>query len=273
MLIGNPMCFVGYPPEEALVRMRDLGIDGVELCAPTLESCKTPDMLRRFAAYIESLGMSLVRYNVAGAAYFGPLEPGDDWRDILTGLKRDIDRARAMGVSQLMTWEGRPPKQATKEDIHGWCFDVSERLFGEALDHAGSVDVEITIEVHPFTYGIDLDWMLRLCDALDSPRFSVTYDSCHFAVGLPGNGYLDAIQTLGERIGHVHLTDSDQVSSEVHFPIGHGCLDMDGIVSKLKAIGFKGTMMLDTWLYPLPVEATRVGVPFARRAMRELGIA
>jgi len=90
-------------------------------------------------------------------------------------------------------------------------------------------------------------------------------------VGLP-NGYIDAIGRLGRRIHHVHFSDSDQVSSEVHYAPGTGCLDLPGIVAALKESGFRGTMMLDLWLYPFPEEESRVGVPYVAKVVRTLGL-
>jgi sugar phosphate isomerase/epimerase len=112
--------------------------------------------------------------------------------------------------------------------------------------------------------GIDTDWLIKLCDAVVSKRFGVTYDSCHFAVGAPSH-YLDAIEKLGSRIKCVHLSDSDTTSSELHCPPGKGCLDMHGIIAALKAIGFAGDWAVDVWLYPLPEHAFREGIAFLKR--------
>ena len=121
------------------------------------------------------------------------------------------------------------------------------------------------------TLGIDLDFMIKLCDSLDSKYFGVTYDCCHFAIGLP-DGYIDAILKLGKRIKHLHFSDSDKKSSELHFPPGKGCLDLPGIVKALKQVNFKGTAMLDVWLYPMPEEGSRIGIPYLHKVMKNLGI-
>ena len=90
-------------------------------------------------------------------------------------------------------------------------------------------------------------------------------------MGLP-DGYLGAIARLGKRIGHVHFYDSDKISSELHFPPGTGCLDLQGIEQALKEVGFDGTMMLDLWLYPLPEYGTEIGVPYVRDVIQRLGL-
>jgi sugar phosphate isomerase/epimerase len=118
---------------------------------------------------------------------------------------------------------------------------------------------------------MDLDFLIELCDRLDPEWFGVTYDCCHFGVGKP-NDYIDAIARLGNRIKHVHFSDSDQKSSELHFAIGKGTLKLDEITSALKAIHFQGTMMLDLWLYPLPEAGTKLSLPYVIKVMKVLGL-
>ena len=271
MIIGNPMIFRPLPVEDALERMKRLGYEGVEVCLLEIQACKTDGLRRQFTERVRSFGMTLVRYNVAAADYFTPLAHPHDWPRVLEGLKQDIDIAAALGIHQLLTWEGRAPEGASKNDIHGWVLDTTVQLFQEAIKYARERDVRLSIEVHPFTLGIDTDFLVKLCDRLDPGYFSVTYDCSHFGVGLP-DGYIDAIRKLGHRIQHLHFSDSDKRSSELHFAPGTGCLDLQGIVCALKEVGFHGTCMLDLWLYPFPMEAARTGVPYLRRVMEELGV-
>ena len=272
MIIGNPMVFPQLPIEDALERMRELGYEGIEVVDSAFESCRTEALKGQFAARVQALGLTLVRYNTADADYFTPLAHAEDWPRIVEGLQRDIDTTAALGLQQLLTWEGRPPPGATREAIHGWVLDATTHLFEAAIDYARSRAVRLSVEVHPFTMGIDTEFLVKLCDRLDPEYFGVTYDCCHIGVGLP-DGYIEAIHTLGQRIKHLHFSDSDQCSSELHFAPGTGCLDLPGIVRALREVGFQGTCMLDLWLYPFPLEGSRRGVPYLRRVMEELQIA
>jgi sugar phosphate isomerase/epimerase len=269
MVIGNPMIFRQLPLEMALRKMVELGYDALELWPPQIRECRTPALRRRLAQQIASLGLKLVRLNAADPDYFQVLDSPADVPAILAGLKTDIDAAAELGMSQLLTYEGRRPANRRREDIFGWVLDETVNLFSQALGYARTKGVSLSIEVHPFTLGIDLDWLAALCDRLDAPDFGVVYDCCHFAVGLP-DGYIDAIRRLGPRIHHVHFSDSDKLSSEVHYAPGTGCLDLPGIVAALKEVAFRGTMMLDLWLYPLPEEGSRLGVPYLVEVVRTL---
>jgi sugar phosphate isomerase/epimerase len=269
MLIGNPMVFRQLPLEMALAKTVAAGFDALELWPPQIAECRTHESRRQLAAYVRSLGVTPLRLNCADRDYFQALRSDEDVATALAGLKADVDLAVDLGMTQLLTWEGRRPPSYTPDDDRGWVLDATWNLFHEALRYAGARGVELTVEVHPFTLGIDVDWMIKLCDRLDAPNFNVTYDCCHFGVGLPSD-YITAIHRLGHRIGHVHFSDSDQRSSELHFPPGAGSLDLNGIVDALARIRFSGTIMLDLWLYPLPDEGARIGVPYVRKVIERL---
>ena len=272
MVIGNPMIFRQLPLEQALQRMAELGYDALELWPPQIAECKTDALRRGLAEYIRSLGLKLVRLNAADPAYFKLLQAPEDVPHIVEGLKVDIDAAAALGISQLLTWEGRKPEGASRDEIYGWILDQTVSIFEQSLPYARKRGVSLFVEVHPYSLGIDVKWMVKVYDRLDADNFGVLYDCCHFGVGLP-HGYIDAIHQLGHRITHVHFSDSDKVSSELHFAPGTGCLDLDGIVNALKQVGFHGTVMLDLWLYPLPEQGSRIGIPCVAMALKTLGLA
>lgn len=270
MLIGNPMIYRQLPIEMALAKCIDAGFDALELWPPQIAEFRTPALRRQLRDYVSSRGVKLIRLNCADRDYFQAMRTSDDVTKALQGLIADVDLAVDLGMSQLLTWEGRS-SQFSAEERFGRVLDDTVRLFQEACRYASDRGVELTVEVHPFTLGINLDWLVALCDRLSDQGFSVTYDCCHFAVGLP-EGYLQAIDRLGGRIGHVHFSDSDAKSSELHFAPGTGRLDLDGIIEALRRVGFSGTMMLDLWLYPLPESGTAIGVPYVRRACQLLGL-
>ena len=269
--IGNPMIFRHYSLEEALKKMATFGYREIELWLPQIEMCRTDELRRQLVVYAKSLELSLVRLSTAGADYFVPLDSRHDTPGIIAGLKRDIDIAHSMGMTQLLTWEGRKPDGANSGDIHGWLLDETTRIFRETVAYGEPRGVSLSVEPHPFTLGMDLDFLVKLCDAVDSEFFGVTYDCCHFGVGL-SQDYLQAIPKLGGRIKHVHFSDSDQRSSQLHFSVGKGCLDLAGIVAALKQIEFKGTVMLDLWLYPFPEQGTRESLPYVGNVIETLGI-
>lgn len=271
MLIGNPMVYRQLPLEMALEKTIAPGYDGLELWPPQIIECRTPALRRQLASYLTSRGAPPIRLNCADREYFQSLESESDVEKAWRGLQRDIDMAAELGMQQLLTWEGRRSPQHTEEDIGGWVLTETANLFRRACAYGREKGVSLSVEVHPFTLGIDVDWLIQLCTRVDDGSFGITYDCCHFAVGLP-DAYVAAIRSLGPWIRHVHFCDSDKHSSELHFAPGTGCLDLDGIVDTLRETGFAGTVMLDLWLYPLPDYGTSIGVPYMRNVLKRLGL-
>ena len=268
-IIGNPLGYSQDPVEYTLKGMADLGYDQIELCHCQIPEFKTPELRKQLREYIDSLGMKLVGSNVPDSPYFQMLNSSDDVKGALAGLQRDLDIAVDLGVEYLITFEGRVPAGATEELIFGRLLDDTVGLLKAGSAYAAERNIDLLIEVHPFTVGINLEFLTQLCDRIGMKNFGVVYDSCHFAVGLP-NGYVDVIGALGDRIKQVHFSDGDKRSSELHFPPGRGCLDLEAIVKALKDIQFSGSWMLDLYGYPLPGWGSREGLPYLRKVLASL---
>jgi sugar phosphate isomerase/epimerase len=266
-IIANPLCHQSLSLEDGIRLVLSVGFDHIELCRGPVAPCKTPQLRQQLRGFVASLGSKIVGFNVPDQDYFQALNSPDDFAPALEGLKGDIDKGSDLGVDYVLTFEGRVPAGASADAINGPIFDSTCSLLQQANEYAAAKGIELVVEVHPFTLGIDVDWLCRLCDTIGD-NFGVAYDPCHFGVGSP-DSYLEAIGKLGSRIKCVHFSDSDKISSELHFPPGKGCLDLDGILNELKGIDFRGSWMVDYWLYPLPEEAARSGLAFLREALKD----
>jgi sugar phosphate isomerase/epimerase len=108
-------------------------------------------------------------------------------------------------------------------------------------------------------------FLIKLCDALEPEFFGITFDFCHYGVGRP-NDYLEAIPALGHHIRNIHFSDSDQQTSELHFPPGTGRLEIQAMLQAFRDIHYDGTMALDLHDYPMPVQALQVSATRLREA-------
>ena len=129
----------------------------------------------------------------------------------------------------------------------------------------------LLIEPHPFTVGMCDKVLIQLFDELASDHFGITFDFCHYGVGRL-NDYIQAIQSLGPRIRHLHLSDSDLKTSEVHLVSGTGSLDIQSIFKAFKDIGYAGNMALDLYDNPLPVSGVNLGISYLKQACETLEI-
>jgi sugar phosphate isomerase/epimerase len=113
------------------------------------------------------------------------------------------------------------------------------------------------------------DFLIALCDAFPPERLGITFDFCHYGVGRR-HDYVQAVAKLGHRIRHIHFSDSDLESSELHFAPGDGLMDIDSLVSAFSAIGYTGTLALDLYSNPTPSAAARRSAPRMTDAVQRL---
>ncbi len=263
-IIGNPIGYFDDPIEHTLGVMAELGYDQIEICHCQIPGFPTRELRQQLSEFVSSLGMKLIGSNVPDSPYFQALGSSDDVKVALAGLQRDIDKAVDLGVEYVITFEGRVPPGTTDEILFGRLLDDTCDVLQRGTDYAAERGLDVYIEVHPFTLGTNLELLKALCDRVDRKTFGVCYDPCHFGVGMPSR-YVEAVTTLGDHIKLVHFSDSDQTSSELHFPPGRGCLDMDAIVAALREIGYTGRWMLDLFKYPLPNWGAREALPELRK--------
>lgn len=269
-LCGNSITFQDYTAEEACQRLAAAGCNAVEMWPPHLAGCRTPRLLRQFRDFAAELGLGLWGLNAVGADYFQPFDSQASYDSTLAGLKADVDYALELGVTDVMVWEGVRPegKDMAEADL----LAVLVELFGAAIDYARPKGVRFTAEPHPFTLGMDNAFMRQLCDQLDRQHFGVLFDFCHYGVGQPET-YVQAIYDLGSRIEHLHYSDTDGQTSELHYPPGKGVLDLMAMHQALVDIGFAGTATLDMYGYPMPQQGYVWGLPLYRDALVDIGIA
>ena len=269
-LCGNSITFQHYTAEEACQRLAAAGCNAVEMWPPHLEGCRTPRLLRQFREFAAELGLELWGLNAVGADYFQPFGSQDNYDSTLAGLKADVDYALELGVEDVMVWEGVRPSDSDMPDAD--LLAVLVALFTEAIDYARPRGLRFTAEPHPFTLGMDNAFMIALCDQLDRDHFGVLFDFCHYGVGQPET-CVKAIYELGARIEHLHYSDTDGVTSELHYPPGKGVLDLAAMNQALIDIGFAGTSTLDMYGYPVPEQGYIWGLPIYREALIEIGLA
>jgi len=270
-LRGSTITLEDYPLEEAVRIFRSAGFDSLEMWKHHLKRCKTPDLLQRFAAFAKGLGVGMGGFNAVGEDYFRPFGTDAELQATLDGLKADADVTHALGGGDLLIWEGRAPQGSTESDWLERYLPRLIELLKSAIAYTSSRGIRILTEPHPFTVGMSDRVLARLWDAFDSEWFGVTFDFCHYGVGRP-NDYIEAVGALGHRIRHIHFSDTDQKTSELHYPPGSGRLHIYGLLDAFKKIGYRGTMTLDLYGYPMPVRELQSCAGRMREAAEYLGI-
>ena len=268
---GSTITLDEYPVEQALRIFRDAGCSSVEMWVHHLKKCRSAELLEKSAASARAMGLGMGGLNVVGEDYFRPFGSDAELDRTLAGLRTDLAAARALGTTDVLIWEGRAPDGTSESH---WMEQLLPRLielFQTVIAEARQIGMRFLVEPHPFTVGMSDRFLISLCDALDAKHFGVTFDFCHYGVGRR-NDYIQAIHALGHRIRHIHFSDSDLQSSELHFPPGSGRMNIQGMLDAFREIHYDGTMTLDLYGYPTPVEALTKSVPQMREACDFLGI-
>ena len=268
---GSTSTLKEYTVEESLKIFREAGFTKLEMARGHLVLCKTNELRQVFADHAKELGLSMGCLNAVGENYFEPFGTDEQKQRSLEAMKGDMEMALSLGTRDLMIWEGRAPEGSKESDwLNRLCPQLIE-LFEEFLAFATPKGGRLLVEPHPFTVGMSDRVLVKLSNALASEHFGLTFDFCHYGVGRSGD-YLQAIRTLGPRIRHLHLADSDMETSEAHLLPGSGKLDIPSILAAFKEIGYNGNMALDLYDNPIPAHSIRSGISHLRRACEFLGI-
>jgi len=270
MLRSSSITFHTYTLEQVCRLNVELGFDALELWKDHLPGVKTPELAQQFSLFAKNIGLNICALNNVDSKTFKPYDSEESYALTLGGLKADVDLASSLSIKDVFAFEGRDPRGGNGDKAA--LLKTISKLFREAIDYSSKKGIRFLIEPHPFTIGMDLDFLMKLCDSQEAKYFGVLYDCSHFAVGKPDE-YIESIRILGKRIKHIHFSDCDKRTSELHYPPGLGKLDIDGILRAFKEIGYDGTMTLDLWCYPLPIEGSKIGIKKLREAATTLGIA
>ncbi|HLJ87931.1 MAG TPA: sugar phosphate isomerase/epimerase family protein [Candidatus Angelobacter sp.] len=268
---GSSITLEEYPLEDALRLMHESGFTRVELWKHHLKRCKTPELRQQFIQYMERIGLEMGGFNAVGEDYYQPFGSDHALQVTLDGLKADLEFALSLGVRDVLIWEGVRPQNSSDSYCEAQLLPRLVELFRAALKFAEPANARFLVEPHPFTVGMNDGLLAKLYDALDSPHFGIIYDCCHFGVGQPAD-YVGAIKRLGRRICHIHFSDSDQKTSELHYIPGTGRLDLQRILGAFKEVQYDGTLTLDLYGYPTPLYGIQQSIPMLRHAYEYLSI-
>ena len=252
--------------------MSSLGFTRVEMWKHHLRRCRTPELRKSFVEFSAGQGIAMGGLNAVGEDYYRPFGTEEQWERTLEGLRQDVDYALSLGTQDVLIWEGiRPPGADDRRCIDELLPRLVE-LFHQAIAYSSAKGVRILVEPHPFTVGMSDKFLIALCDTQPADFFGVTFDFCHYGVGRPTD-YVAAVHNLGHRIKHIHFSDSDQSSSELHFAPGDGRMDVARLLRAFRDIGFQGSLALDLYGNPTPIAAVRRSSARVKEACEFLGLA
>ncbi len=157
-------------------------------------------------------------------------------------MKWRIDRAKDLGASVVCGpyhsafayFSGSPPTEDER--------NYSAEVMRKAAEYAGEQDILLTPEAlnrfECYLYNT-LDDIAELIRKVDHPNMKMIFDSHHAHIEEKNSGA--SIRKHGERIGHVHITESDRGTP------GSGQVHWDEIFSSLHEIGYDGWLTIEAF--------------------------
>jgi sugar phosphate isomerase/epimerase len=260
-LVGMSLICGRADLETAAEVVHDLGFEAMEVHASQLSpglpgvpvfeghAAAAGELIRRHGLQVSTL-------NVVGDATFDPFSGPEGRRATIEGLATHLRWAAAMGAPRVLIWEGRV---AEASDVPDACRALAE-VIDEARIRSGLQDPpRVSCELHPFTFALRHRALAQLGSALRSVEAGVCFDLCHFGVAL-GASLLDHIDDeVLTAIDHIHYSDTDGVTSELHFPPGDGILDLEAIGARVAGLPIAASWDLFGWPEPRHAVRSRMG--------------
>jgi sugar phosphate isomerase/epimerase len=234
-LIGMSLIAGREDIEMAAATVKELGFEGMEVHAhqlgpglpgvPVFEAhaAAAGDVVRRAGLIVSTL-------NVVGDATFNPFGGADAMTTTVEGLAAHMRWAAAMGAPRVLIWEGRVEKRT---DIDQACRTLAEAIEAASSRSGLNNPPPVSIELHPFTFALKHKVIDELAAALKPVGAGICFDYCHFGVALGRDLLPYLTDDVVEAVDHVHYSDTDTKTSELHFPPGEGVLDLDALGARL----------------------------------------
>jgi len=248
------------PYNKAIERIGNAGFRATELIAwnrAALDEYYTPSIIATLRSVLAKNNMLLSQFvvNNRGAASDDPSVKNA----AIEMFKKGVDVAAQLGSPIVNTvthlpFEIRFPVITDRPHMQTFSHPVDSNLdwnrnwreyvdtIRQCADYAQAAGLKYSIEPHPFRYGANIEGLLRLLEAVNSPALGVNLDPSHlFPVGdLPHI----AIYRLAPHVIHCHFSDNDG-ETNVHWRPGMGKIDWRHVFQALKDTDYKGVVSLE----------------------------
>lgn len=173
---------------------------------------------------------------------------------------RCIDLAQRLGAATISTEPGGPLEGMTRDD--------GLKLYKEGLfaveSQAREAGIRILIEPEPGLLIERSEELLTLFHELDPDVFGLNFDVGHFYCVAEDPASL--IPSLAGIIHHFHLEDIGSSRVHHHLMLGHGAIDLTGVLAAIRDTGYSGYVTVELYTYEHAAEeAAREAFDYLRK--------
>ena len=290
------------PYDEAIKTVGELGFDGIELIAFSIDDLYnyyTDEKIAEHKKQCDSYGLEVSEFIL-----YAPLVEGllahttQEKQKAYDIFKQGLDVAAKFGtkiINIVSNWplelttpyhpyvpyyihpnmDGAKKFQSKMKLNLPPNFDASFvwENYMQSLEHVvklcESYDIKLALEGHANVIVGTTDAFLRAADRIKSPYFTTNFDT---AWQFMQREYLPwSVYKLNNRISHVHLRDGDGLIC-YKYPPGHGIIDFNGFVRALKEVSFDGFLSFELSGLADSVNQVRRAKEYMEQVLREEGV-
>jgi D-psicose/D-tagatose/L-ribulose 3-epimerase len=223
-----------------LTTLREQGISSFEI--PMFDPSALPVREIRSAFIDEGLNCTVCAILPKG---LNPIsEDSSDRRQAGEHLARCVQVSGEIGATlvggPLFAPTGYIPAQRPTQQQWFWAVEAFQKLIETLREYDIALAIE-PVNRSETSFLRTAAEAKRLCEAIGDTRIGVTLDTFHANIeesSIPG-----AVQLLGKHLKHVHMSENDRG------PLGRGHIPFGQIVSALRAIDYRGYLMIEGFGY------------------------
>ena len=246
---------------EACEKLAELKFDGISMggfvphAAP--KDYDTDEKRAELAKLLADNGLEVADYAVDLWSVDAVADP-EAWIKL---FEESSDFANKMGWKTIRVDTGSKnvavPEGMTYEEVRALVVSNFKRI----SKYAAQYGQEVVWEFEPGFIINEPKYILEVYESVNEPNFKILFDTCHGHMCASGanhieaapldGGILEFIGMLKDKIGFVHVIDSDGTlnndNTSTHSPFGEGILNFDEIIPALLDAGYTG----DWWAIDL----------------------
>ncbi len=240
---------IPQPLPELIKGAKEIGYDGISLggfppfgAHPDLVD--TPEKKEALVRAFRDNNMEVADFALDMWKY-DSLKMTKQWRD---EYSRALKCAKDLNLTDIMRVDTCTPPVLPEGMTYADVMKFFRDHFSEMAKEAAGYGYSVVWEFEPGFIINEPKRVIELVDAVAEPNFSLLFDTCHAyncaiglrhieeGLGLEG-GIMEFIRMAKDRIGLVHLIDSDgtlnDTGTSTHAPFGDGLIDFDEVIPAL----------------------------------------
>lgn len=228
---------------ETLLRLKNCGVDAIELSVPWQECDSIPwDELRKNA---DAAGIEIWSYHLPFSREIHIASPDEEYRQRMVAYQKGmIEKACAVGIRRFVI---HPSTEPISDDERPLLMAASQRSLAELAQFADEHGAVLCVEDLPRTCLAHTADELAKLVSVDS-RLRVCFDVNHLCTSY-GTTHREFVEKLGHLIETTHMSDYDFIDEKHFFP-GFGMINWKELVELLEAADYSGPFLYEGGFSP-----------------------